>query len=115
MGACVQGLGYPALSQMRVSPPFFTLLQEGTLPQSLFSIWLNPNPLQLDAGQITFGAIDKSRYSGSIAYLPSVSNTYVSHLMPAMLACLFCTAVRAMAGQRSAAIMFPGMYAAQHT
>ena len=80
LGAWAQGLGYPALSQMKVSPPFFTMLQEGTLPQSLFSIWLNPNPQQLEAGDITFGGIDKSRYRGSIAYLPSVSNTYACHL-----------------------------------
>ncbi|KAK9802917.1 hypothetical protein WJX73_006571 [Symbiochloris irregularis] len=70
------GLGYAALSQMRVLPPFFTMLSEGILPQSLFSVWLNPNPMQLEAGSITFGGIDKSRYSGDITYLPSVSNTY---------------------------------------
>ena len=44
------------------------------LADTVFSIWLNPNPLQLDAGQITFGGIDHSRYSGNISYLPSISN-----------------------------------------
>ena len=70
-----QGLGAPALSRIEVLPPFFNMLSEGRLAQPEFAVWLNPNPMQLDAGEITLGGIDRSRYSGSLTFLPVVSDT----------------------------------------
>ena len=70
----VQGLGFEALSQMQVNPPFFNMLSEGQLAQPEFSIWLNPDPLQLDAGEITLGGTKSTRYSGNLTFLPVNSN-----------------------------------------
>ena len=69
----MQGLGFQALSQMKVAPPFFTMLSEDLLPQPEFSLWLNPDPMQLDAGEITLGGIDSSRFSGNLTFLPASS------------------------------------------
>lgn len=70
----LQGLGFESLSQMKVTPPFFTMLDEDLLPQPEFSIWLNPDPMQLNAGEITLGGIDHSRYSGDLTFLPTSSS-----------------------------------------
>ena len=70
----MQGLGFEALSQMKVDPPFFSMLNNHQLAQPLFSIWLNPIPSQFEAGELTFGGVNTSRYSGNITYLPVTSS-----------------------------------------
>lgn len=66
----MQGLGLVPLSQIKTPPPFFNMLQAGQLSQPLFSIWLNPDPKQLDAGELVLGGIDESRYSGDLTWVP---------------------------------------------
>ena len=73
----MQGLGFVSLSQMRQRPPFFTMLAENKLQQSLFSIWLSPDPDVLEAGELVLGGTNPNRYSGSITYLDVSSATYV--------------------------------------
>ena len=71
----VQGLGFPALSQMRQTPPFYTALGEDKLAHASFSIWLRPNPEVLEAGELMLGGVNARRYSGNLTYLNVTSLT----------------------------------------
>lgn len=71
MGAtCSQGLGFPAISNLKTTPAFFNMLNDGTLDQPLFSLYFNPNPSASPAGELTFGALDDSKYVDKISYAP---------------------------------------------
>jgi hypothetical protein len=46
------------------------MVQEHLLDADLFAMWLSPNPGVEPAGQISFGSIDSTKYSGPITYVP---------------------------------------------
>ncbi|KAK9861936.1 hypothetical protein WJX84_010636 [Apatococcus fuscideae] len=60
------GLGFPNNSALNSTPPFFNMIQEGKLQQNVFSVWLNPDLAALDAGEITIGGLNHSRFSGNL-------------------------------------------------
>lgn len=61
-----QGLGFPNNSAQHALPPFFNMIQENLLDQNMFSVWLNPDLAAADAGEVTFGGLDPSRFSGNL-------------------------------------------------
>lgn len=71
----MQGLGFVSLSQMRQRPPFYTMLVEQELAQSLFSVWLSPDPEVLEAGELVLGGTNPKRYLGAVTYLDVSSTT----------------------------------------
>ena len=66
--ACLpaQGLGFPNNSAQNVTTPFFRMVQEWQLAQNMFSVWLNPDPDADDAGEIVFGGLNPSRFTGTL-------------------------------------------------
>ncbi|KAG1444943.1 hypothetical protein G6F56_010097 [Rhizopus delemar] len=62
------GLGYPFITSSYHNPFFFNLKQQGQLAQNVFSIYLNNS--FADSGEILFGGVDMSMYTGSMHYLP---------------------------------------------
>ena len=67
---CLQGLGFPAISNLKTTPAFFNMLNDGTLDQPLFSLYFNPNPSASPAGELTFGKLDDSKYVDKVTYAP---------------------------------------------
>ena len=90
----LQGLGFVSLSQMRQRPPFYTMLVEKELTQSLFSIWLSPDPEVLEAGELVLGGTNAKRYTGDVMYLDVSSTTYVPACAASEWLSCHCTALR---------------------
>ncbi|KAI8976926.1 aspartic peptidase domain-containing protein [Pilobolus umbonatus] len=77
----VFGLAFPFLtSNIFDTYPtfFFNLIQQNRLDQNLFSIYLSQRPDLGDTGEIIFGGMDHSKYTGQITYVPlaTTSNGY---------------------------------------
>ena len=51
------------------------MLVEKELTQSLFSIWLSPDPEVLEAGELVLGGTSAKRYTGDVTYLDVSSTT----------------------------------------
>ena len=62
----VQGLGFPAISVGGLTPPFTHLVQQNTLPQPIFSFWLNRNSAPGAAGgELVLGGVDAAHFTGT--------------------------------------------------
>lgn len=66
----LQGLGFPAISNLQTTPAFFNMLNDGSLDQPLFSIYMNPDASKDPAGELSFGMIESSKYVGKLSYAP---------------------------------------------
>jgi hypothetical protein len=70
------GLGYPQLTAStsdggQVYNPFvFNLVQNKVIADPVFSIYLNSASATGNSGEIIFGGVDQSKYSGELAYMP---------------------------------------------
>lgn len=70
------GLGYPQLTAStsdggQVYNPFvFNLVQNKVIADPVFSIYLNTASATGNSGEIIFGGVDQSKYSGDLAYMP---------------------------------------------
>lgn len=61
---------------MSVNPAFFNMIKQNVLDDNMFGIWMSPNPQLEPAGSITFGYLDNTRYTGSVAYTPVTEKAY---------------------------------------
>ncbi|CEG69455.1 hypothetical protein RMATCC62417_05529 [Rhizopus microsporus] len=68
------GLGYPFITAAYTTAPynpfFFNLKQQHQLSQNIFSIYLNSSQAYGNSGEIIFGGIDNSKYTGNMYYMP---------------------------------------------
>ncbi|KAG0173295.1 hypothetical protein DFQ28_005958 [Apophysomyces sp. BC1034] len=75
----ILGMGYPRLTaattagQQPYNPVVFNMVAQKLIPQPVFSIYLNKGDASGWAGEIVFGGIDDSKYTGNLAYLPVAS------------------------------------------
>jgi cathepsin D len=72
----ILGLAFDSISVDHVTPVWYNMLSQGQVTDPVFSFWLTKDPQSQLGGEITFGGIDESRYSGDITYVPLVSETY---------------------------------------
>lgn len=69
------GLGFPFITasvNKPYNPFFFNLKEQNKISQNIFSIFLNNAESYGNSGEIIFGGIDKTKYTGEISYLPVV-------------------------------------------
>jgi len=66
------GLGYDRISVKGVVPPFYNMVDGGLLGEPVFSFWLNDASRndERTGGELVFGGIDKSHFSGEIHWAP---------------------------------------------
>ncbi|KAJ3221259.1 1,3-beta-glucanosyltransferase [Clydaea vesicula] len=67
------GLGFSSMAAGKVLPPFYELFDQGLITQNLFGCYLgNDVRSNIDnfGGEITFGGIDTSRFTGEVYYSP---------------------------------------------
>jgi hypothetical protein len=71
------GLGYPGLTSTAhqkngtaYTPFVFNLMQQNLIQDPVFSIYLNNVNEKNWAGEIIFGGVDSSKYSGNLSYVP---------------------------------------------
>jgi len=61
------GLGYDRISVKGVVPPFYHMVNRGLIDEPLFSFWISEADKDEEiGGEIVFGGIDQSRYTGDI-------------------------------------------------
>jgi len=74
----ILGLGWQAISVDGVVPVWYNMVSQNLVSQPVFSFWLNRNPSGNKdvGGELLFGGIDKTRYTGNISYVNLSSETY---------------------------------------
>lgn len=74
----ILGLGYPKLTaasskgQGSYNPFVFNLAAQGIIAQPIFSIYLNNAAKTGYVGEVVFGGVDTSKFTGNLTYLPVV-------------------------------------------
>jgi len=72
----IMGLAFITISVDHVTPVWYNLVSQGLVPQSLFSFYLQTDPSGTHVGELLLGGIDSNHYTGSLKYVPLISETY---------------------------------------
>ncbi|KAJ3143096.1 Vacuolar protease A [Physocladia obscura] len=78
----ILGLAYDTIAVQKVVPPFYAmvnltlLVKQKLVDAPLFSAWLGDNADGEEGGEIIFGAIDETRYTGPLVWAPVVRKAY---------------------------------------
>ena len=70
------GLAFSEVSVNGVVPPFYNMVRRNLISKGIFSVWLSDKRKSTDGGEILFGGIDDSRYSGPITWCPITRKGY---------------------------------------
>lgn len=70
----ILGLGYDTISVNKIPPPFYNMIDQKLLDEPVFSFYLGESG-KTDS-VVTFGGVDKSKYSGKITKLPLRRKAY---------------------------------------
>ncbi|EGC35401.1 preprocathepsin D [Dictyostelium purpureum] len=71
----ILGLAFQSISVNDIPPVFYNMIDQGLVGQNLFSFWLSKTPGS-NGGELSFGSIDSSKYTGPITYVPLTNTTY---------------------------------------
>eukprot|EP00998_Keelungia_sp_KM082_P004932 NODE_1628_length_1273_cov_158.862129_g1613_i0.p2 GENE.NODE_1628_length_1273_cov_158.862129_g1613_i0~~NODE_1628_length_1273_cov_158.862129_g1613_i0.p2 ORF type:complete len:409 (+),score=118.03 NODE_1628_length_1273_cov_158.862129_g1613_i0:63-1229(+) len=73
----VLGMAYQAIAVDNVTPVWQRALQEGLIQTPVFGFWLAKEAnTHGKGGELTLGGTDSSHYSGSLTWIPLISETY---------------------------------------
>jgi saccharopepsin len=70
----ILGLAYDVISVNHITPPFYSMVNQGLVDQPVFSFRLGDS--EADGGEAVFGGIDPSAYTGKINYVPLRRKAY---------------------------------------
>jgi saccharopepsin len=70
----ILGLAYDTISVNHLPPPFYEMINQGLIDEPVFSFRLGSS--EDDGGEVVFGGIDKSAYTGRISYVPVRRKAY---------------------------------------
>lgn len=70
----ILGLAYDTISVNRIPPPFYEMINQKLIDEHVFSFRIGTS--EDDGGEVTFGGIDPSAYTGSISYVPVRRKAY---------------------------------------
>jgi len=70
----ILGLGYDTISVNHITPPFYSMINDGLLDSPVFSFRLGSS--EEDGGEAIFGGIDNNAYTGKISYVPVRRKAY---------------------------------------
>merc|ERR1711972_1200094 len=68
------GLGFKSISQYQVPTPFENMIDQKLIDQPVFAFYLQSDATQ--SGELVFGGIDQSHYTGDLVDVPLSSETY---------------------------------------
>lgn len=60
----IMGLGFPEISVGKVTPPFQNMIEQGLLPEPVFSFWLNRIAEEEQGGEMVLGGVDPDHFKG---------------------------------------------------
>jgi len=72
----ILGMAFVNISADGVTPVFYNMISQNLLEAKLFSVWLSKNPQGQNGGSLVLGGLDSTLYTGSINYVPLISDTY---------------------------------------
>lgn len=70
----ILGLGYDTISVNRITPPFYTMVNEGLLDEPVFAFYLSGS--EDSKSEVVFGGTDPAHYTGPITKLPLRRKAY---------------------------------------
>ncbi|KAI8820239.1 aspartic peptidase domain-containing protein [Fimicolochytrium jonesii] len=70
------GLAFDNIAVQKVVPPVYRMIEQGLLDEPLFGAWFGDNADGGAGGEITFGGVDKSHYTGDITWAPVIRKGY---------------------------------------
>ncbi|KAH9938150.1 aspartic peptidase A1 [Fomitopsis serialis] len=70
----ILGLAYNTISVNHITPPFYSMIDEGLVDSPVFSFRLGSS--EADGGEAIFGGVDVAAYSGDIHYVPVRRKAY---------------------------------------
>jgi len=70
----ILGLAYQTISVNGIPPPFYEMMAQELIDENVFSFRLGAS--ESDSGELVFGGIDSSAYTGSITYVPVRRKAY---------------------------------------
>ncbi|XP_037710875.1 lysosomal aspartic protease-like [Drosophila subpulchrella] len=72
----ILGMAYEALAVDGVAPPFYNMVSQGLVDNSVFSFYLARDGTSTQGGELIFGGSDSSLYSGALTYVPISEQGY---------------------------------------
>jgi len=76
------GLGFKAISEYNIPTPFESMIDQKLISEPVFAFYLQEDASQ--QGELVFGGIDKSHYTGDLVDVPLISETYWEVSLDAM-------------------------------
>jgi saccharopepsin len=70
----ILGLAYDTISVNHITPPFYSMVNEGLIDEPVFSFRIGSS--EEDGGEAVFGGIDDDAYTGKIEYVPVRRKAY---------------------------------------
>jgi len=70
----IMGLGFKSISVDQIPTPFEQMISQKLISQPVFAFYLQQDANQ--AGELTFGGVDSSKFTGDLTYVPLTNETY---------------------------------------
>jgi cathepsin D len=78
----ILGLGYQSIAQDNVLPPVQNMIKQGIIDKPIFSVYMKATgKSEAVGGEIIFGGVDTSKFSGDFSYVPVTQEGYWQYTM----------------------------------
>jgi len=68
--AGIVGLGFRPIAELGIKPLFESMCDQQLVDECVFSFYLKRNGSERKGGELLFGGVDKTKFSGSLTYVP---------------------------------------------
>ncbi|KAL4581346.1 hypothetical protein LXL04_017560 [Taraxacum kok-saghyz] len=70
------GLGFQEISVGNAVPVWYNMVNQGLIPEPVFSFWFNRNADEDEGGELVFGGVDPDHFKGKHTYVPVTQKGY---------------------------------------
>nr|AJA72485.1 arctiumsin [Arctium minus] len=72
----ILGLGFQEISVGKSVPVWYNMVNQGLVPEPVFSFWFNRNADEEEGGELVFGGVDPNHFKGKHTYVPVTEKGY---------------------------------------